>query len=547
MSVISGDTLIETLPDLVVLVRRDGIVLAHGGGHGVAALRPARQVAGERLEALWSEPVAALLKQLARKVIAIRATADAKFEQDGRSYEVRASAQGPDRAVCIIRETAGEARTDTADTGERPQPHLDRRGFLKRFKESMALAALRETPIAVAVIHVDGIADIAQVLAVTVSEQVMSAAIRRLPSRAADACTDKPWWYLGQLSESLLALVLESDSRDTIETCVSEVCARLREPIHAGGAEFHLTPYAGVAMLGQDGAAPQALLDHARTAAVEARRSARTTVRFFSDTVKLRTLARLDMARELREAIAHGGFRLRYIGRHDLDSGRRVAHVGYLRWLHPLRGEIRPSEFLRVAETTALAVPLSRAVLACLREDCAALATGEDPDVRVSFGPLRHHVLHEDFAADIARFLAETSVPPERLELRIAEKTFIAQDPKQLIRIDELGVRLVVDEVGRGMGSLDWLARAPIWGLQLDRAWVTALRNDAVARKVCGAGIAMAGALGLTPIATGVDDSAQREALLALGCRYGSGDLYLDAPSDAASHGSQRSRQAASA
>jgi EAL domain-containing protein (putative c-di-GMP-specific phosphodiesterase class I) len=76
------------------------------------------------------------------------------------------------------------------------------------------------------------------------------------------------------------------------------------------------------------------------------------------------------------------------------------------------------------------------------------------------------------------------------------------------------------------------LARAPIWGLQLDRAWVTALRGDTVARKVCLAGISMATALGLTPIATGVDDAGQREALLSLGCRHGSGDLYQDAVPD---------------
>ena len=87
-----------------------------------------------------------------------------------------------------------------------------------------------------------------------------------------------------------------------------------------------------------------------------------------------------------------------------------------------------------------------------------------------------------------------------------------------------LGIQLVVDEVARGMGSLDGLARAPIWGLQLDRAWVTALREDAVALKVCRAGIGVAAALGMTPIATGVDDQAQRQALLALGCRYGMGD-----------------------
>jgi len=230
----------------------------------------------------------------------------------------------------------------------------------------------------------------------------------------------------------------------------------------------------------------------------------------------------------MRDAIASRDIRLRYLGRHDLETGRLTSWVGYLRWLHPLRGEIRPAEFLRVAETTGLAAQLSRAVLGCLKEDFAALAAAADPDVRLSFGALRHHVLHEDFAADIARFLAEGAVPPERLELRIAERALIARDPLDLHDLTRLGVRVVVDEVARGMGSLDLLARAPLWGLQLDRAWVTGLRRDALARKVCQAGIAVARAFELTPLASGVDDTEQREALLALGCRYGSGDLFRD-------------------
>jgi len=158
----------------------------------------------------------------------------------------------------------------------------------------------------------------------------------------------------------------------------------------------------------------------------------------------------------------------------------------------------------------------------------AALAAGANADVRISFGALRHHVLQEEFAKDIEEFLAEGPVPVERLELRIAERALIARDAVNLERLARLGVQLVVDEVARGMGSLDLLARSPIWGLQLDRAWVTALRNDPVARKVCRAGIGVAQALGLTPIATGVDDAEQREALVAMGCRHGSGDLFRD-------------------
>jgi EAL domain-containing protein (putative c-di-GMP-specific phosphodiesterase class I) len=369
----------------------------------------------------------------------------------------------------------------------------------------------------------------------------MSAALRRLPPTGPSDDAPCPW-YLGQLSDNLLAVVMDSADRDAIEACVRALSANLREPISIGDAMFHLTPHAGVAILGRDASAARMLLNHARAAAAEARRAGSGAICFFSDTLKLRSLARLDLARELRTAIGNGDIRLRYVGRHDLVSGRLLACVGYLRWIHPLRGEVRPVEFLRLAETTGLATALSRTVLECLRSDFAALAPQWDEQVRISFGALRHHILQEDFAADITRFLAQGDVPAERLELRVAEKTFIARDAALFHALHRLGVQLVVDEVGRGVGSLDALARAPIWGLQLDRAWTLALRNDEVARKVCRAGIGLAAAIGLTPIATGVDDQAQREALLALGCHHGSGDLYQHALPDIM----KRSRLAAS-
>jgi EAL domain-containing protein (putative c-di-GMP-specific phosphodiesterase class I)/GGDEF domain-containing protein len=520
---VSADELLQDLPDLVVLVRRDAVVLECRGGAAVSELRPGSDPTGKRLGAVWPGALADLLTRLARKALSTRGAVEARHEERGECYDVRVSPRGPGRVVCVLR--AATASADALEnTDQRPVPQLDRRGFLRRFKESLSLAALREQPLAVAVIQVDGITDIAQLIATKLSEELMSAAILRLPTEAADA--GRPWWYLGQLSESLLALVLESSQREAIEACVGRVCASLCEPLGAAGAEFHLTPYAGVAVLGQDASTPKLLLDHARAAASEARRSGSREIRFFTDTLRLKSLARLDIARELRDAIANREIRLRYLGRHDLASGRLVAWVGYVRWLHPLRGEIRPAEFLRVAEATGLATALSRGLLECLKDDFAALDAAGDPQLRVSFGGLRHHVLHEDFVSDIERFLAAGAVPAARLELRIAERALIARDPSSLQAVARRGVQLVVDEVARGMGSLDLLARTPLWGLQLDRAWVTALRGDPLARKVCRAGIGIATALGLTPIATGVDDVRQRDALLALGCQYGSGDLF---------------------
>jgi EAL domain-containing protein (putative c-di-GMP-specific phosphodiesterase class I)/GGDEF domain-containing protein len=542
---LSRDT-IDSFPDLLLIAKRDGTFAGHAGGKAVAEL--VRQADGAAFLPAWSDATGALLRQLVRKAITARTPLDAQFREQGKKYEVRVTPQGPDRALCSIRpELARAAESSLESTGEHRLGRLDRRGFLRRFNESMSVATLRERPLAVCVLYIEEIPDIAQIIATRVSEQIMSTAIGRLPTAmdggsaaragaaarpsGGDEAGDPAHWYLGQLGENLLALVIETGERDAIEARVSAICASLREPIVIGDAEFRLTPYAGVGVLGVDATSPRVLIDHARAAAAEARRAASRDVCFFSDTMRLNALARMDIARELRSAIADGAIRLRYAGRHDLRTGRRVAWVAYVRWLHPLRGEIRPAEFLPVAQTTGLATALSRSVLAHVAEDFRTLGTQSDADVRISLGALRDHVMHEDFVTDVQTFLAEGGVPAERLELRIAEKVFVARDSTGFRSLERSGVRLVVDEVGRGAGSLPSLARAPIWGLQLDREWVQGLRSDRVARNVCRAGIAMANALGLTPIASGVDDAELRDALLGLECHHGLGDLYggLDA------------------
>jgi len=522
------DSLSDVLPDLVVMVKRDGVILSHMGGRGVATLALPPQAVGQRLDAIWPQSVATCIKQAVRRAIAQRTTLDTFFTAADVRYELRTTAQSPDRGLCVIR-AAGSTTDEAAGPDDFMQSRFDRRGFMRRFHDTLSEAVIQEKPAALALIHLDGIADIERAFDAKISEQVLSSAILRLPHDVSrpQKNDNELGEYLGQLSADILALVMASADRDAIETCVSRVCASLGEPVPIGDATFQLTPYTGVSILGQDGSSSRSLLDKARSACAEARRSNSSRVFFFSDTLKLRSLQRLDIAREMRDAIANREIALRYSGRHELASGRLVAHVGYLKWTHPLRGELTPGEFLGVAETTGLAPALSRALLAGLRDDFTALRATLPPDVRLSFGALRHHLLQDDFVDDIGRFLADSGMPASRLELRIAERTFASMNASICQSLGRLGIQIVVDEVGRGFASsLDRLARAPIWGLQLDRAWTTALRSDEVALKVCKAGISAAGALGLTPIATGVDDAAQREALVALGCRHGSGDLF---------------------
>ena len=483
-------SLLEALPDLAVLLQRDGMVLAVAGGQELGNLKLTGEWVGKNCDTFWPAPVAEVVKRLTQGAIGFRKSTQARFQHLGQNFEALVYPQGPNRALCMLRALATVEAGDGLDSTDiRSPPYLDRRGFSRRFKESIALATLCEKPAALVVIQLEGSSDIARAFDSSTADLVMRAAMLRLSSDALGAANAGFAWYLGQLSDDLIGLVVESAERGLIRTWVSALCLRLREPVSVGDAVFHLTPHVGVAILGQDATSPKVMLEHARAAATEARQSGSGKLSFFTDTVKLRTLARFDVARELREAIDNHEIRLRYTGRYDLASGRLVAWVGYLSWIHPIRGEVRPEEFLRVAETTGLAVALSRAALSYLKEDFAALAPQWGSDTRISFGALRHHITQPIFKEDIEQFLADGAVPANRLELRIAEKAFIARD-SAVSDLQGLGVQWVVDEVGRGLGSLDALARAPIAGLQLDRAWARAVRTDEVALKVCRAGIA---------------------------------------------------------
>lgn len=521
--------LIDMPPDLVVLVRRDGVLLEHIGGQGRANLDLTAGSVGKRLDLIWPDAVAALVTQLIRRAIANRTSVEASFRDSGMTYRMGATAQAPDRAICVIRSTSvAEDQRGTDATGESAGQPLDRRGFLRRLKDGLSSAALRETPMAVACIHLDGIADVSRIIDTRLSEQIFAEALQRLKA-VGDTAGGGPSWYMGPLSEDTLALVIASDDRRALQACVERVCASLSVPIAAGDAAFHLTPHAGVAILGQDASSAKMLLDHARTASIEARRAEAANVCFFGDTLNLRSLARLDLAQEVRAAIANRDIRLHYVGRYDLATGRRVANVGYLRWNHPLRGEIRPNEFVRVAEATGLARSLSRSVLQGLQRDLADMNRGGDAKLRISFGALRHHILHADFIGDVLALISAGAVPAEQLELRISERTLIAAGAAAFRSLTSMGVDLVVDEVGRGSSSLEQLARAGLSGLQLDRSWATALRHDPVALRVSRAAVSMAASLGITPIAPGIDDEEQRRALQDLGCVHGMGDLYTGA------------------
>lgn len=334
-------------------------------------------------------------------------------------------------------------------------------------------------------------------------------------------------WYFGLLGENLLAVAIEGSlDRERVRGVVQLLCDALAQPVSVGDVTFQLRTAAGVSLLRQDAVELQALIEHVRAAMSEARRGG--TIQFYSDTLRMLPVARLDIERELRRAVAEDQIALRYRPRHDLKSGELVAVQAYMRWLHPLRGEIAPAEFLPIADATGLAIAVSRAALARLAADSDALRERFGASINFSFGALRQHVTSGQLARDCRELIGSKALATGQLELRIAERTLagIGRTNRIWGEFKELGAALVIDELGRGFSSLSRLSRLPVTVLQIDRALVLGALEQDIALRACRAVAALARAYDVTAVAPGIDSEEHRTRMLAIGCTQGLGDLF---------------------
>lgn len=521
------DSLIQAIPDFVAFLRRDGIVLEHVGGKRLGFESADGPLAGRSIEDIWPAEVAAQIRQLVRRTLANRDSATLEFAQQGRRYEARIRAHGRERSLCVIREidvVAPQTEREGVRSGA-----IEKREFFETLKQSIADATLRERRLAVCVVHIDGLDNINRHIDYSIGQQVLATLLQRLTSSQDGSDGRAATWRASTIGDSVFGAVIQGFlDRDALHGIATDLRRSLCAPVIVGDANFAVTPSVGVALLGEDGMLPAQLLDHAQTAMLEARRGASEGLHFYSDTLKLRSLARLDFQRELREAIAADEFALRYAPRCDLATGRLVAVNAYLRWPSSLRRDIKPGDFLPVAESTGLALDLSRWALRRLRSDLPALQALGHGELRISFGALRQHFASDVLIEDVCDWLGSGEIVAQSLELRLSERVLSGlSSPGRVLRaFHERNVALVVDEIGRAHSSLTRLARMPLWGLQIDRGLITSAKRDAVSANAARAAISVARALDLVPIASGIDDEDDRNRWRESGCVQGLGDCF---------------------
>jgi EAL domain-containing protein (putative c-di-GMP-specific phosphodiesterase class I) len=196
-----------------------------------------------------------------------------------------------------------------------------------------------------------------------------------------------------------------------------------------------------------------------------------------------------------------------------------------LRWNHPVRGTISPTEFIPIAEETGLICQLGDWALAAACAEAANWQPSIKLAVNVSPVQFRSHA----FSLKVANLLAATGLPANRLELEITEAVLIRDDEAALTMLKHLrdiGVRIALDDFGTGYSSLSYLQRFPFDKIKIDRCFINDIAEAEGSSSIVQAVINIARAKNMTTTAEGVETEKQREMLLNFGCTEMQGDLF---------------------
>ena len=299
-----------------------------------------------------------------------------------------------------------------------------------------------------------------------------------------------------------------------------KIIEALSRPIVVNEHELRIGSSIGVSAYPEHGDSAARLIANADAAMYHVKKSGRSNVAFFAPEMSTFFPKRLAMENELRAALEKGQFVLHYQPKVDVASGTVVGMEALVRWNHPQKGMIWPSEFIPLAEETGLIVPLGKWVLyeACTQARHWHALGMADMAVAVNISGVQFQ--QRDLVDTVARVLAASGLDPRHLELEITESVVMQNASEAIVMLGELhrmGVSLSIDDFGTGYSSLNYLKRFPIDKLKIDQSFIRDISAGSDDAAIVQAIIAMAHSLRLRVVAEGVEHQSQLEFLRGLG------------------------------
>jgi len=320
-------------------------------------------------------------------------------------------------------------------------------------------------------------------------------------------------------------------NKESVAAVAEKILKAVRQPFSINDHELYLSLSLGIAMYPDAGTTGEALLHSADTAMYHVKATGKDNYCFYADTMSSHSNF-LSLDQDMHSALEKNQFQVFFQPKVNPSSHIIVGMEALLRWQHPERGLLYPEDFIAVAESSKLMVPIGAWVLRRVCEEVVRWQKQGLPRIRVSLNVSPVQLQQTDFADSFIRTLQEFKLQSDLFEIEITEHGLHKGEQelvKKLRVLSAFGVSVTIDGFGRGHSSLSYLQNFPVNSLKIDRSFVREIEEGQ--KQTCIAdGIAMmAKGLKLNVIGSGVENLYQLDYLRNLGCNEVQGYLYSEA------------------
>jgi diguanylate cyclase (GGDEF)-like protein len=397
----------------------------------------------------------------------------------------------------------------------------NRAQFVLLLNEALAAAKKHEQPVFVLMMDLDRFKHVNDVMGHNFGDTLLRQVAERLQLQLAEAHADA---QVARLGGDEFAVLLPGSDIGAAEVIAASILHALEQPLSLDDQTVDIGAGLGIAGYPMHSDDAESLLSMAEVAMYNAKQHNDGAV-VYDPVIDKSSETSLSLLTELRNAIERNEFRLHVQPKMKLGTGEVIGVEALVRWLHPVRGNVFPDEFIPFAEQTGFIRVLTRWVLEQSAALCYELAT-KGIDLKVSVNLSTRDLLDQDLPAKFNDILVRHKVAPSSFCLEITESA-IMDDPVRaqltLERLHAMGVDLSIDDFGTGYSSLAYLKRLPVDELKIDKSFVLNMENDIGDTKIVRSTIDLGHNMGLRVVAEGIESEAVWRLLAALGCDEGQG------------------------
>jgi diguanylate cyclase (GGDEF)-like protein len=404
----------------------------------------------------------------------------------------------------------------------------NRSKVLTSLTRAIEQARKSDTPIAVLSVRLVRMSEISSTLGHTATDELIKMAARHLQANLTDA------QILGHTGTNEFVLILPDHNVEDALTYVHRIESLLGSGVTLGRVNIILQTETGIAEFPRHGNAAADLLRFASIARTEAEAS-NERVRIYQQGREDEFLRRLKIVNDLPTAIQRGDVEVWLQPKVSLPDGRVCGAEALVRWQHPELGFLSPNDFIRAAEQSGTIVVLTRYVIAVGVRECRRWEDAGHA-LQIAINLSARDLLDEYLPYHIMQILKENKLPAERLTLEVTESSIMGDLQRSITVLEllqDIGVRLSMDDFGTGHSSLAQLRNIPLHELKIDKSFIMNLtedeHNDAIVRTT----VELAHGMKLSIVAEGVEDEATMRRVAAIGCEQAQG-YFLSKPMPAA-------------